>query len=61
MFISEECGDLKYSLMVESLLEIMAERGSQKFYKPIYVHSLTNAIKEIWGKYDVSCGYIFRG
>ena len=47
MFISEECGDLKYSLMVESLLEIMAERGSQKFYKPIYVHSLTNAIKEI--------------
>ena len=47
MFINEECGNLKYSLMVDSLLEIMTERGSQKFYKPIYVHSLTNAMKEI--------------
>ena len=39
-------GILKYSLMVESL-EIMIERGCQKFYEPIYGHSLTNAINEI--------------
>ena len=38
------------SLFVDdSLQEIMTERGSQKFYKPIYiyVHSLANAMKEI--------------
>ena len=40
-------GILKQSLMVESLLEITTERGSQKFYKPIYVHSLANALNEI--------------
>ena len=32
--------------MVESL-EIMIERGCQKFSEPIYGHSLTNAINEI--------------
>ena len=34
-------------LMVDSLLEIITERGSQKFYKPINVHSLNDAINEI--------------
>ena len=33
--------------MVDSLLETIAKRESQKFYKPIDVHSLTNAINEI--------------
>ena len=33
--------------MVDSLLEITTERGSQKFYKPIDVHSVTNAIDKI--------------
>ena len=33
--------------MVDSLLEIITERGSQKFYKPIYVHSVTNATDKI--------------
>ena len=33
--------------MMESLLEIITERGSQKFYKFIDVHSLTNATDEI--------------
>ena len=33
--------------MVETLLEIITERGNQKFYKPIDVHSLTNAIDKI--------------
>ena len=33
--------------MVDSLLEIITERGSQKFYKPIDVHSVTNAIDKI--------------
>ena len=40
-------GISKQSLMMDSLLEIITERGSQKFYKPIHVHSLTNAIDEI--------------
>ena len=39
-------GILKQSLMVDSLIEITTERGSQKFYKFIDVHSLTNAIEE---------------
>ena len=40
---------LKNSLMemMESLLEIIAERRSQKFYKPINVHFVTNVIDEI--------------
>ena len=33
--------------MVDSLLEIVTERGSEKFYKPIEVHSVTNDIHEI--------------
>ena len=33
--------------MVGSLLEIITEKGSQKFYKPIEVYSVTNAIYEI--------------
>ena len=33
--------------MEESLLEIMTERRVQKFYKPIDVNSVTNAIDKI--------------
>ena len=33
--------------MVDSLLEMITERESQKFYKPVDVHSLTHAIDEI--------------
>ena len=33
--------------MVDNLIEIVTERRSQKFYKPIEVHSVTNAIDEI--------------
>ena len=33
--------------MVDRLLEIITERGSQKVYKLIEVHSVTNAIDEI--------------
>ena len=33
--------------MVDSLLEIITERGSQKFYKPIDVHPVTDAIDKI--------------
>ena len=33
--------------MVDSLLEIITERGSQKLYKPIEVHSLISATEEI--------------
>ena len=33
--------------MVDSLLKIITERGSQKFYKPIDAHSATNAIDKI--------------
>ena len=32
--------------MADSLLEIITERGSKKFYKPADVHSVTNAIDE---------------
>ena len=35
--------------MVDSLLKIITERGSQKFYNPIKLHSVTNAIHEIEG------------
>ena len=37
---------LKLSWMADSLLEIITERGSQKFYRPADVHSVTNAIDE---------------
>ena len=40
-------GILKLPLMVISLLEIITERGSQKLYKPVDVHSMTNAIDKI--------------
>ena len=40
-------GILKSSLVVDSLLEVIIERGSQKFYKSIDVHSVTNAVDEI--------------
>ena len=33
--------------MVESLLEIITERRGQKFYKPIDVNSVINAVDEI--------------
>ena len=33
--------------MVVSLLEIITDRGSQKLYKPIDVHSVTNALDKI--------------
>ena len=33
--------------MMDSLLEIITERVSQKFYKPIDVHPVTNAIDKI--------------
>ena len=33
--------------MVDSLLEIITATGSQKFYKPIEVYSVTNTIDEI--------------
>ena len=33
--------------MVVSLLEIITERGNQKLYKPIDVHSVTNAMDKI--------------
>ena len=33
--------------MVESLLEILVKRRSQKFYKSIDIHSMENAIVEI--------------
>ena len=33
--------------MVETLLEILVKGRSQKFYKPIDVHSIENAIAEI--------------
>ena len=40
--------------MVDSLEEIITERGSQKFYKPIDIHSVTNAI----GKIEVSMVFL---
>ena len=40
--------------MVVSLLEIITDRGSQKLYKPIDVHSVANAI----GKIEVSTVFL---
>ena len=34
--------------LVESLLEMLPKRRSQTFYKPVDVHSVTNAIGEIF-------------
>ena len=33
--------------MVDSLLEIITATGSQKFYNPVDVYSVTNAVDEI--------------
>ena len=47
MLLNEECGNLQLvMLMVESLLEIISERRSQKFYKPIDFKSVKNVIDE---------------
>ena len=40
-------GILKWSLIVESLLQILTKRKrSQTFYKPVDAHSITNTIGE---------------
>ena len=41
VFISEECGNLKESMMVESLLEILTKRRSQTFYNSLLMFSLS--------------------
>ena len=46
VFLHEDCGNLKVLLTVESLLEKLASRRSQAFYKLIDVHSVTNVIGE---------------
>ena len=46
---------------MDSLLEIITERGSQKFYKPIDVHSETNAIDQIEVSMVFPCNFIFCG
>ena len=43
----KNAGISKQWLMVVSLLEMTTGRGSQKFYRPIDVHSATNAIDKI--------------
>ena len=40
-------GTLKHILMVDWLLEILAERRSKTVYQPVKVHSVTNAKDEI--------------
>ena len=46
VFIHKECGILKYSLTIESLLEISTNRSNQAFYKLIDVHFVANVIGE---------------
>ena len=46
VFIHEECGNLKVSLTVESLLEILTKKRSQGFYKLTDVHSVINVIRK---------------
>ena len=48
VFVHEECWnlELKYSVTVESLLEILTKRRSLVFYKLIDVHSVINVIEE---------------
>ena len=43
--------------MVDSLLEIITDKGSPKFYNPIEVHFMTNAIDEIEVSMIFSYGY----
>ena len=47
MFIDWECGNLKVNVDGGTLLEIILATGSQTFYKPVKVYSVTNAIGEI--------------
>ena len=46
VFIHEECGNLKVSLTVESLLEILTKKRRQGFYKLTDVHSVINVIRK---------------
>ena len=46
VFIHEECGISKYSLTVESLLEILTNRRNQAFCKVIDAHFVANVIGE---------------
>ena len=39
-------GILKYSLVVESLLDTLTKRRNQAFYKFMYIHSVTNVLCE---------------
>ena len=43
----EHVGILKWSWMVGNLLEIITKRRGQRFYKPIDVNSVINAVDEI--------------
>ena len=47
MFIDEECGNLSVVVDGGELTKNNNRKKSQKFYKPIYVKSVTNAIDEI--------------
>ena len=47
--------------MVDSLLETITERGSQKFYEPIDAHSVTNAIDKIKVSMDFLAVTFFMG
>ena len=38
---------MKNVRMVDSLLDVITEGGSQMFYKPIDIHFVTNVIDEI--------------
>ena len=44
--LMKNVGTLKYSLMVESLIEISTKRRSQVLYRFIDVHDVTNVIGE---------------
>ena len=44
--LMKNVGTLKYSLMVESLIEISTKRRSQALYRFIDVHDVTNVIGE---------------
>ena len=51
--------------MVDSFLEIITVTGSQKFYKPLEVYSMTNAIDEIGVSMiflvvTFFCGYVVK-
>ena len=44
VFSMQNVGILKYSLVVESLINILLKRRNQTFYKLIDVHSVTNVL-----------------